>query len=114
MISTMGDHMGETHRRARLWVPVPQALGLWARLCVPVGQALTLPATVGATVGSPVDQTFSNRYLFYNTHTVCRISPATTPASAEICATFPRHTTATNACLRKNVPKVTCVQGWSD
>ena len=56
--------MGETHRRARLWVPVPQALGLWARLCVPVGQALTLPATVGATVGSPVDQTFSNRYLF--------------------------------------------------
>ena len=80
MISTMGDHMGETHRRARLWVPVPQALGLWARLCVPVGQALTLPATVGATVGSPVDQTFSNRYLFFTfphnlAHVLRRVDP---------------------------------------
>ena len=60
----MGDHMGETHRRARLVVPVRQALRLWARLWARLWVPVGVPATVGVPVAAPAPQALSDRYLF--------------------------------------------------
>lgn len=56
--------MGETHRRARLWVPVRQALRLWARLLARLWVPVGVPATVGVPVVAPAPQALSDRYLF--------------------------------------------------